>query len=73
MKQTEYAENPGLVYITKDSKFPIPEMSIIYEDILIIRNFLNSASLLDSIYNKEKINIPKQALRLLLEIINRMP
>ena len=73
MNQTEYAENPGWVYITENSKFPIPEMSIKYEDIHIIRNFLNSDSLLDSIYNKEKIKIPQQALRLLLEIINRMP
>ncbi len=61
------------MYITKDSRFDIPSgIYLRYEDIHIIRKFLKSDSVIDSIYGQKKIKVPEEALRLLLEIINQM-
>ncbi len=58
---------------TKDTKFGIPSgIYLRYEDIHTIRKFLKSDSVIDSIYGQKKIQVPEEALRLLLKIINQM-
>ena len=61
------------ISFTKDTKFGIPSgIYLRYEDIHTIRKFLNSEGVHESLYFGKKVQVPEVALRLLLQIINKI-